>query len=377
MSGDYTESGESIYSKEGSASGSLPVLWEHFTDLKAVLESLTTRKYDYSVHIAMNSTDMDVQVDFNRGELSGETHDRDCSGRRAKDDWNVKYNIISQPDGEGVKRVAASNAAQHLHDLTTEPHRHDFAELVIITAGNGVQVVDGGEYAVSLGDVFLIQGNGAHYFLERNRVSMINVLYDPARLPLPFGWLRRLPGYNVIFELEPSVRSAETFKHHLKLSAAELAEAVEIVGKLERELEQDTPGAELAAFQRLLELIVFISRCYDAPPAENLAAVMRVGRIISLLESEFMREWRLEELAKLAATSPNNLLRLFRTVTGTSPVDYLIRVRLRRAAEALKNTPGAVAEIAADCGFADSNYFARKFRAAYGVSPREFRKRPL
>ena len=49
----------------------------------------------------MNSTDMDVQVDFNRGELSGETHDRDCSGRRAKDDWNVKYNIISQPDGEG------------------------------------------------------------------------------------------------------------------------------------------------------------------------------------------------------------------------------------------------------------------------------------
>ena len=285
---------------------------------------------------------------------------------------------FSDPDCPvAVKRVAASNAAQHLHDLTTEPHRHDFAELVIITAGNGVQVVDGGEYAVSLGDVFLIQGNGAHYFLERNRVSMINVLYDPARLPLPFGWLRRLPGYNVIFELEPSVRSAETFKHHLKLSATELAEAVEIVGKLERELEQDTPGAELAAFQRLLELIVFISRCYDAPPAENLAAVMRVGRIISLLESEFMREWRLEELAKLAATSPNNLLRLFRTVTGTSPVDYLIRVRLRRAAEALKNTPGAVAEIAADCGFADSNYFARKFRAAYGVSPREFRKRPL
>lgn len=101
MPGAYTESGESIYSEEGSASGSLPVLWEHFTDLKAVLESLTTRKYDYSVHIAMNSTDMDVQVDFNRGELSGETHDRDSSGRRAKDDWNVKYNIVPLADGEG------------------------------------------------------------------------------------------------------------------------------------------------------------------------------------------------------------------------------------------------------------------------------------
>ena len=101
MPGDYTESGESIYSEEGSVSGSLPVLWEHFTDLKAVLESLTTRKYDYSVHIAMAANNMDVQVDFNRGELSGETHGRDCSGRRVKDNWNVRYDIVPLADGKG------------------------------------------------------------------------------------------------------------------------------------------------------------------------------------------------------------------------------------------------------------------------------------
>lgn len=100
MPGDYTESGESIYSEEGSASGSLPVLWEHFTDLKAVLESLTTRRYDYSVHISMNGNEMKVYVDFERGELSGETHNRDFSDRHAKDDWNVKYSVVPMADGK-------------------------------------------------------------------------------------------------------------------------------------------------------------------------------------------------------------------------------------------------------------------------------------
>ena len=105
------------------------------------------------------------------------------------------------------------------------------------------------------------------------------------------------PAQDAAGRIRRELRGSHGWVSHGGLS--ESATAAHLAAHLERELEQDTPGAELAAFQRLLELIVFISRCYDAPPAENLAAVMRVGRIISLLESEFMREWRLEELAKL------------------------------------------------------------------------------
>lgn len=66
-------------------------------------------------------------------------------------------------------------------------------------------------------------------------------------------------------------------------------------------------------------------------------------------------------------------LRLFRTATGTTPIEYLLEVRLRRAAELLRRTGLPVGEVAARCGFHDSNYFSKRFRALYGVSPRTFR----
>ena len=44
------------------------------------------------------------------------------------------------------------------HDLTEIPHYHDFSELVVVVSGTGVHWVEGEEYAVRAGDVFLFQG---------------------------------------------------------------------------------------------------------------------------------------------------------------------------------------------------------------------------
>ncbi len=266
-----------------------------------------------------------------------------------------------------VRRVAAANAAQHRFDLTVEPHRHDFAELVIVTSGGGIQMVDNTEVAVGAGEVFLIRGQTIHFFRERNRIGLVNVQFDPARLPLPLEWLRKLAGYNALFAPESAAVPVR-----LKLGAAKLAATLEIAGRLERELADPLPGSAPAALALLLELIVFIARCHGAPPVENPAAAKRVGRAVALIESEYFRPWTLAELARLCATSPNNLLRLFREAVGTTPVDYLIRVRLRHAAELLSRG-STVSEAAESCGFRDSNYFSRKFRAARGVSPREYR----
>src|SRR5574344_2085979 len=246
-----------------------------------------------------------------------------------------------------VMRVAAGNSARHVRDLTGEPHRHDFAELAIVTRGGGTQVIDDCDYKVGAGDVFLLQGNSVHWFRERRQVSLVNVAFAPERLPLPVDWLRRLPGYNLIFELEPSVRTASTFKHRLRLDPPALEEVLRLADRLDASLADDSPGVDAASFALLLELIVFVSRAYDAPPARSRSAVLRVGRIVSLLESEFARDWSLPELARRAAASSNTLLRDFRAVTGTSPIDYLIHVRLRRAAELLSRSGANVAEAAA------------------------------
>ena len=74
------------------------------------------------------------------------------------------------------------------------------------------------------------------------------------------------------------------------------------------------------------------------------------------------------------ATPFGQLQREFKRVTGRSPIDYYLRLRVGRACELLRAGDRGVAEVAVDVGFADAGYFARRFRAAMGMSPREYRR---
>ena len=272
-----------------------------------------------------------------------------------------------------VSEVRAAAEAQHAHDLTAREHSHDFSELVLITAGSGPQLIDGTECTVSAGDVFLIQGHTRHCFPDRRRISMLNVQFDPEHLALPDDFLRQIPGYNVIFQLEPAMRNNRSGENRLRLDREELALAEERIRRLRAELERREPGYEAAAFAQLLELIVFVSRRCGSSRAPNQAALLRMGEVISRIERDYASTLTLKRLAAVACTSPNNLLRLFRTATGTTPIEYLLEVRLRRAAELLRRTGLPVGEVAARCGFHDSNYFSKRFRMLYGRSPRSYR----
>ena len=81
----------------------------------------------------------------------------------------------------------------------------------------------------------------------------------------------------------------------------------------------------------------------------------------------------LEDAARQAGLSPYHFLRLFRRVVGATPHQYLLRVRLRRAAKLLAEGTLPVTEVALDCGFADLSNFVRTFGRAAGVPPKQFR----
>ncbi len=273
-----------------------------------------------------------------------------------------------------VRIIRDSGLPQHEKDYTLLPHLHDFAELVIVTGGSGTQVVNGIEYPVSPGDVFLLQGYCEHFFREESAVEMINVIFDPGRLPLPRRFFGKLPGYQVIFRLEPSLRNRRNFKHRLHLDQAGLAASESMARRLASELGEREAGFEAAALGILIELITFVSRHHASQHAGNRAALVRLGEVISRLERDFTGRWTLARIARAAGTSPNNLLRLFRQATGDTPIDYLVKLRLRRGAELLADRRHSIAEVAEAAGFRDSNYFAKKFRVLYGMSPREYRR---
>jgi AraC-like DNA-binding protein len=82
----------------------------------------------------------------------------------------------------------------------------------------------------------------------------------------------------------------------------------------------------------------------------------------------------LEDAAGQAGTSPFHFLRLFSSVLGVTPHQYLVRSRLRHAARLLAEDERSVTDIAYDVGFGDLSNFVRTFHRAAGVSPRRFRE---
>jgi AraC-like DNA-binding protein len=82
----------------------------------------------------------------------------------------------------------------------------------------------------------------------------------------------------------------------------------------------------------------------------------------------------LEGIARQFELSPFHFLRVFSSVTGVTPHQYLVRSRLRRAAQLLVDEERSVTDVAIDVGFEDLSNFIRTFHRAAGVSPRGFRQ---
>ena len=79
-------------------------------------------------------------------------------------------------------------------------------------------------------------------------------------------------------------------------------------------------------------------------------------------------------MASEAGLSPFHFLRIFASVLGVTPHQYLVRCRLRRAASLLAGDARSITDVALDVGFGDVSNFVRTFHRAAGVSPGRFRR---
>jgi AraC-like DNA-binding protein len=128
-------------------------------------------------------------------------------------------------------------------------------------------------------------------------------------------------------------------------------------------------GIELAA--RAAQLDRGISR---EPSGARPGAIARVTRVVRTIECDPDGHYDLSELAREARLSPYHFLRTFQSVTGVTPHQYLLRLRLQRAAVRLRTEAAKIVDVALESGFGDVSNFNRTFRAEFGVSPRAWRK---
>ncbi|MBJ7907023.1 GlxA family transcriptional regulator [Streptomyces sp. NPDC003656] len=96
--------------------------------------------------------------------------------------------------------------------------------------------------------------------------------------------------------------------------------------------------------------------------------------LLTWLRENLARDLTLADIAGRAGTSTRTLIRRFRDQTGTTPLQWLHRARIRQAQHLLETTEHSVERIGHQVGFASPTSFRDRFKRTTGVSPQTYRR---
>ncbi|WP_319018807.1 GlxA family transcriptional regulator [Microbispora sitophila] len=95
--------------------------------------------------------------------------------------------------------------------------------------------------------------------------------------------------------------------------------------------------------------------------------------VLAWIEDNLGRDLTLREMAARGGMSERTFSRRFRQQTGTTPLQWLLRARVRRAQYLLENTDHGIERIAAQAGFGSPTAFRERFKRVVGTTPQAYR----
>jgi AraC-like DNA-binding protein len=254
-------------------------------------------------------------------------------------------------------------------------HTHEFSEIVMVFGGRALHVIGNESWPVAAGDVFVVEASEAHDYREIKDLRLINVLFLPEKLHLEPLDLSGFRGYQELFSFESPSCKCRTPKRALRLARKELSIALNYVDSLEHEIKMRGPGYSFMGLSYFMQIVCYLSRAYGEAKKFDPRAWLCVSKAIDYLEGRADQPIKVDELAHLCFMSKRSFARAFQAATGSTPIAYLVNLRLARAAAMLRRYDESVTSVAYKVGFNDSNYFTRRFHKMFGVAPSDYRKR--
>ncbi|OYW17267.1 MAG: hypothetical protein B7Z55_12870 [Planctomycetales bacterium 12-60-4] len=105
-----------------------------------------------------------------------------------------------------------------------------------------------------------------------------------------------------------------------------------------------------------------------------LRPYQELERVLSYVLEHFAERLRIEDLAALVHLSVSQFDRKFKSLFRMTPQQYLLRVRINAASQALLHSDRTIAAIADETGFYDQSSFTKQFVRQTGMTPRKFRR---
>jgi AraC family transcriptional regulator, transcriptional activator of pobA len=141
----------------------------------------------------------------------------------------------------------------------------------------------------------------------------------------------------------------------------------------------DTPVQRAGCKAFLLQLLFELGRRFPASELQHWEFIrhqqrsMRLKALFEHVREHYAERLTVAQAAHMVGMSQPQFMKTFKKVAGMTLVAYLNHVRLANGSRLLRETDLTIAEIATDVGFSDQSYFDKRFKRAFGRTPREFR----
>jgi AraC-like DNA-binding protein/mannose-6-phosphate isomerase-like protein (cupin superfamily) len=267
--------------------------------------------------------------------------------------------------------------------------RREVAAFHLVLGGSGVLEVDGLDpLTLEAGDLVLLPRGDAHVVRDEpsSPVTMITELAPEkesswevhgggsgATTELLCGGFMLEDAHPLIASLPRIIRIAGRAGRPVEWLDAS-------VQLLRGEMPVCRPGAE-AVVTRVTDVLVaqairsfLLAQEEEGSPVAALGDA-QIAAAVRLVHDDPVRRWTVSELAARVALSRSAFSERFRLLTGESPMRYVTRCRLARAAELLRETDASLAEISRSCGYGSDVSLSRAFRRWFGASPGGYRRR--
>lgn len=253
-------------------------------------------------------------------------------------------------------------------------HCNEGIKFAYLARGTLALEVDGVTHQLSAGDAFIIRPWQLHAIgtphVGANQLVWMLLDVDMRRPADRWRWPRWL------LWSENDVRRMHDYlalngRSVLRASPALAQAFLGIRAVLERQSpENGEAGMMVAGNAMLLALL----DAFDAAPPSLDADAATTRRTVELFLSRLPlaleQPWRLEDMARECGLSRTRFSHYCRLLTNATPAQHLRRLRLRKAAALIGETPArSVTEIAFACGFGSSQHFSTAYRAEFGVPP--------
>ncbi|WP_435945437.1 helix-turn-helix domain-containing protein [Dryocola sp. BD586] len=246
-------------------------------------------------------------------------------------------------------------------------HWHQCVELLYISKGYGIVVVDNQHYTARPGRLFIFPPFRLHKVhvdeSEKNQYHRTTMHIEQSAVESALQGFPRLQGQFAALAASNVPAQIYDLSERAAFMEAILAQFDAL------EANSQTSASEVAFL--VMQIMAFLpARPQPFAPTPQTAA----SRIMSWIEAHYAGKFSLDELARAMGLSRSYTSRVFRQQTGGSIHEYLLTRRIKRSCDLLRTTADSVDEIALAVGFSEVTYFITCFKKLMSQTPLQYRK---